>query len=75
MSLLALFRVASPVRYYLEGDGGALITSVKDGIDRAALNAELKSIVKSGILDLGVLGLWERDLEDIKSEISSKIPR
>ena len=54
---------------------GALITSVKDGIDRAALNAELKSIVKSGILDLGVLGLWERDLEDIKSKISSKIPR
>ena len=30
-------------------------------VDTVALNAELKSIIKSGILDLGVLGLWSKD--------------
>ena len=30
-------------------------------MDTVALDAELKSIIKSGILDLGVLGLWSKD--------------
>ena len=52
-----------------------LVTFLKDEIDRAALNAELKSIIKSGILDLGVLGLWERDPDEVKLEINNSIPR
>ena len=51
------------------------VTFLKDEIDRAALNAELKSIIKSGILDLGVLGLWERDPDEVKLEINNSIPR
>ena len=52
-----------------------IITFFKDQDDRAALNAELKSIIKSGILDLGVLGLWERDPVEAKLEINNNIPR
>ena len=48
---------------------------LKDQDDREALNAELKSIIKSGILDLGVLGLWERDPVEVKLEIKNNIPR
>ena len=52
-----------------------IISFFKDQHDREALNAELKSIIKSGILDLGVLGLWERDPVEVKLEINNNIPR
>ena len=52
-----------------------ILSFFKDQHDREALNAELKSIIKSGILDLGVLGLWERDPVEVKLEIKNNIPR
>ena len=58
-----------------EGMEHFIITFLKDQDDREALNAELKSIIKSGILDLGVLGLWERDPVEVKLEINNNIPR
>ena len=31
---------------------------IQDELDSAALSAELHSIIRSGLLDLGVFGLW-----------------
>merc|ERR1712098_66448 len=43
-----------------------LLSAVKAATDKkeiTPLTEELKSVVKSGILDLGVLGLWSKDIE------------
>ena len=44
-------------------------------MDTVALNAELKSIIKSGILDLGVLGLWSKDDVETPAELRASGPR
>ena len=45
------------------------------GVDTVALNAELKSIIKSGILDLGVLGLWSKDDIETPAQLRNSGPR
>ena len=48
---------------------------VQAGVDTVALNAELKSIIKSGILDLGVLGLWSKDDIEAPAQLRHSGPR
>ena len=45
------------------------------GVDTVALDAELKSIIKSGILDLGVLGLWSKDDIETPAQLRNSGPR
>ena len=47
----------------------------EDEFDSSKINEELKSIIKSGILDLGVLGLWARDEDELSSSNVSVSPR
>ena len=47
----------------------------EDDFDSSKINEELKSIIKSGILDLGVLGLWARDEDELSSSNVSVSPR
>ena len=54
--------------------GGVNITLViQDKFDSAALRAELHTIIRSGILDLGVFGLWTED--NLQTSTSRPSPR